>query len=57
MGTSAPAIREHDFPITEPYKPPLSIPAPEPERWITAEPAVVPVRQPVPVRRMPDGNY
>jgi len=57
MGTSAPAIREHDFPITEPYKPPLSIPAPEPERWITAEPAVVPVRQPVPVRRLPDGNY
>jgi hypothetical protein len=51
MGTNAPAIRTHDIPITEPYKPPLQIPAPSPDTLITIEPIQTPVREPVPVRR------
>lgn len=55
MGTNTPVVREHDFPITEPYKPPLRLPAPDPSRYIP----ITPVRQPekVPVRvRGDDGT-
>ena len=60
MGTSAPAVREHDFPITEPYKPPVAIPAPSPDRIVPFEPVTVPVREPaplVPIRRRQDGVH
>jgi regulator of PEP synthase PpsR (kinase-PPPase family) len=46
MGTSAPAVKTHDFPITEPYKPPLSLPQPDPDRIIPLV-VTVPIRQPV----------
>jgi len=51
MGTSAPAVKTHDIPITEPYQPPAQIPAANPDRWITPIPVTVPAREPVPIRR------
>jgi len=51
MGTSAPAVREHDIPDSEPYKPPIPLPAPDKKRWLTPTPTTQPVREPVPVRR------
>jgi hypothetical protein len=52
MGTSAPAVKEHDFDITEPYHPPLQLPEPDPATfapdYITAP---IKVAEPVPVRR------
>jgi len=51
MGTSAPAVREHDIPGEEPYKPPKALPEPDKKRWLTPTPATQPVREPVPVRR------
>jgi len=52
MGTSAPAVREHDAPTEEPYQPPKALPAPDRKHWVT--PAKQPVREPVPVRRKSD---
>ncbi len=50
MGTNTPAVREHDFPITEPYKPPKALPEVSPDR-IVQPMKPVPAREPVPVRR------
>jgi len=48
MGTNAPVVREHNLPGTEPYKPPLALPAPDPKRYIPViDPATQPVREPV----------
>jgi len=51
MGTSAPAVREHDIPISKPYKPPLALPTRDPGQWIEPMPVRQPEREPVPVRR------
>ena len=56
MGTNAPAVREHDIPGEEPYKPPAALPAPDKKRWLTPTPATQPVREPVPVRRKEDDH-
>ncbi len=55
MGTSAPAVREHDIPITKPYKPPLALPAPEPDKWVAPVPQVQPAKQPVRRKEHTDG--
>jgi hypothetical protein len=52
MGTSAPAIIEHDIPMTTPYVPPKQLPAPNPSRFApdyTSVPERVAV--PVPIKR------
>jgi hypothetical protein len=51
MSTKAPVRRVYDIPIENPAPAkanPLSLPAPEPDRWFTPaprEPAKIPVRQ------------
>ena len=58
MGTSAPAIRTHDIPITQPYIPPRQLPAPNPQRLApdyTAVPTHSPDYVTVPDRRRDNG--
>lgn len=50
MGTSAPAIKEHDIPIVEKPKKPLALPSPDPDRIITPG-LPVPERTPERVER------
>ena len=51
MTTSAPVRKVHDVPIIRPVRQPVTLPAPDPERWHTIEVPAVPVKEKEPARR------
>jgi len=56
MGTSAPATRTYDIPITDPWQEPKQLPAPNPDTF-APDYSPAPVREPVqvPLRKKYDG--